>query len=164
MKVEGTSSLGVVDHNAIRSNQASIIGALLIAFVIDSVLVVGLVAGLMLLGAALGTTGFRWLYVGVLQPLGILRPDPIADNAAPHRFAQALGGGVLVAATLALALEAPILGWVLTWLVIGLAAVNLILGFCAGCFAYYWLARWRIPGFAESPPGDIFPGLRPPRV
>ena len=164
MNVDRTSGLGIVDHNAIRSNQASIIGALLIAFLIDSALVVGLVAALMLLGAVLGTTAFRWLYVGVLQPLHLVRPDPAPDHAAPHRFAQGLGGSFLAAATLALALETSIVGWGLTWMVIGLAAVNLFLGFCVGCFVYYWLARWHMPGFVHSPPGDIFPGLRPPRA
>ena len=164
MNVDGTSVSGMVDHNALRSNQAVIIGALLVAFVIDSTLIVGLVAALMLLGAALGTPAFRWVYVGVLRPLRLVRPDPIPDHAAPHRFAQGLGGSFLVVASLTLALGSSLVGWGLAWLVIGLAAVNLFLGFCAGCFVYYWLSRWNIPGFAHSPPVDVFPGLRPPRA
>lgn len=162
--MQGAEVTGMIDHAALRSNQAMIIGTLLIAFVTDAVLLVGLVAALMIVGTALGTQGFRWVYVGVLRRLGLVRPDPIADHAAPHRFAQGLGGAFLVAAGLALALSAPVVGWALAWLVILLAAVNLFLGFCAGCFVYYWLARWRVPGFAHSPPAGTFPGLRPPRL
>lgn len=154
----------MVDHAALRSNQAMIIVALLVAFVTDSVLLVGLVAFLMLAGTALGTQAFRWVYVGALKPLRLVRPDPIPDHAAPHRFAQGLGGAFLVAAGLALVLAAPVVGWALAWLVVVLAAVNLFLGFCAGCFVYYWLARWRFPGFSHAPPAGTFPGLRPPRA
>lgn len=153
---------GVVDHAALRSNQAVIIGALVTAFVSDSVLLAGLVAALMLIGTALRTQAFRWVYVGLLRPLRLVRPDLVPDHPAPHRFAQGLGGVFLAAAVLALVLSASALGWALVWLVIALAAVNLFLGFCAGCFVYYWLARWRVPGFSHSPPGDSFPGLRPP--
>jgi hypothetical protein len=42
---------------------------------------------------------------------------------------------------LAFALGAPVLGWALTGVVVALAAVNLFLGFCAGCFMYYQLGR-----------------------
>ena len=34
-----------------------------------------------------------------------------------------------------------VLGWLLVGVVIALAAVNLFLGFCLGCFMYYQLAR-----------------------
>jgi hypothetical protein len=152
-----------VDHAALRSNQAVIIVALVVAFVGDLVLLAGLVAALMLVGTALRTQAFRWLYAGVLRPLRLARPDPVPDHPAPHRFAQGLGGVFLAVAVLALVLSAPVVGWALVWLVIALAAVNLFLGFCAGCFVYYWLARWRVPGFSHSPPANTFPGLRPPR-
>jgi hypothetical protein len=156
--------MGMVDHAALRSNQAMIIVTLLVAFVVDAVLLVGLVAGLMLAGTALGTQAFRWVYVGALKPSRLVRPDPVPDHTAPHRFAQGLGGAFLVAAGLALVLAAPLVGWALVWLVMVLAAVNLLLGFCVGCFVYYWLARWRMPGFSHAPPAGTFPGLRPPRV
>ncbi|MEE8390684.1 MAG: DUF4395 family protein [Anaerolineae bacterium] len=158
-----TKPLEMVDHAAIRSNQAVLIGTLLLAFVSDAVVLVALVAALMLVGTALRTQAFRWVYVGILRPLRLVRPDPIPDHPAPHHFAQGLGGLFLGAGAGALMLTAPVIGWGLVWLVIALAAVNLFLGFCVGCFVYYWLARWRIPGFAHSPPADVFPGLRPPR-
>jgi sterol desaturase/sphingolipid hydroxylase (fatty acid hydroxylase superfamily) len=154
-------AIEMVDHAALRSNQAMIMATLLVAFVTDSALLVGLVAALMIVGTALGTQGFRWVYAGVLRPLRVVRPDPVPDHTAPHRFAQGLGGVFLLAAGLALALSASIVGWALAWLVILLAALNLFLGFCAGCFVYYWLSRWRIPGFTHAPPAGTFPGLRP---
>ncbi len=50
------------------------------------------------------------------------------------------------------------------WLVAALAALNLFVGFCAGCFMYYMLARLRVPGFSKAPPASAsFPGLRPGR-
>ena len=33
------------------------------------------------------------------------------------------------------------LGWVLAWLVVALALVNILLGFCMGCFIYFQLGR-----------------------
>ncbi len=162
--MEASTLKHMVDHAALRSNQALIMGALLLAFVSNWGLVVALVAALMLVGTALRTQAFRWAYVGVLRPLRLVRPEPIPDHAEPHRFAQGLGGLFLLAGTVALALASPIVGWALVWLVILLAAVNLSLGFCAGCFVYYWLARWDIPGFSHSPPAGTLPGMRPPRV
>jgi hypothetical protein len=153
----------VVDHAALRSNQAVIIAALLAAFVGDAAWLAALVGALMLIGAARRTPAFGWVYAGLLRPLRLVRPDPIPDHLAPHRFAQGLGGVFLAAGTLALALGGSVIGWGLIWLVIALAAVNLFLGFCAGCFVYYWLARWRAPGFTHTPPAGTFPGLRPPR-
>lgn len=40
-----------------------------------------------------------------------------------------------------LVLHLPVVGWVLAWIVMVLAAINLFLGFCAGCFMYYQLER-----------------------
>jgi hypothetical protein len=56
---------------------------------------------------------------------------------------------------------ATALGWGLVWLVIALAALNLFVGFCAGCAVYYWLNRLDIPGFVKAPPEGTFPGMRP---
>ncbi|MCA9974174.1 MAG: DUF4395 family protein, partial [Anaerolineales bacterium] len=44
-----------------------------------------------------------------------------------------------------------IIGWTLAWVVVGLAALNLFLGFCAGCFVYYQLTRLGVPGFTRRP-------------
>ncbi len=46
-------------------------------------------------------------------------------------------------------------------MVIVLAAINIVGGFCAGCAIYYWLHRLRIPGFVQAPPAGIAIGMRP---
>jgi membrane protein DedA with SNARE-associated domain len=46
-----------------------------------------------------------------------------------------------VLSTAALLLGLPLLGWALAGIVVALAAINLFLGFCLGCFIYYQLGR-----------------------
>jgi hypothetical protein len=94
---------------------------------------------------------FQWIYRSILKPAGLVKPDVIEDNPEPHRFAQGFGGTVLAAGVIALFLGQSLLGWALVWLVIALAALNLFLGFCAGCFVYYQLNRLGVPGFRYSP-------------
>ncbi len=65
------------------------------------------------------------------------------DDPAPHRFAQGVGAVFLIVATLVLFLtKATVVGWTLDLIVFVLAAINLTVGFCAGCFVYYHLGRW----------------------
>lgn len=155
------AALAKVDHAALRVNQATIIALAVVGFVLDAPWLVVLVATVMTMGTALRQPGFRPLYASLLKPLGLIRPDVIADNAEPHVFAQGLGAAFLWGAGLALFGGAGVLGWALTWLVIALAALNLFAGFCAGCFVYYWLARLKTPGFLKTPPTGTFPGLKP---
>lgn len=115
----------------------------------------------MLLGTALKRPVFGFIYTRGLKPLGWVKPDVIADNPEPHRFAQGFGGTVLVIANLLFLLSASTAGWVLVWLVIALAALNLFVGFCTGCAVYYWLNRLNVSGFKKSPPDGTFPGMRP---
>ncbi len=48
---------------------------------------------------------------------------------------------VLIAATTALWFGTHLLGWAPALLVIALAAVNLLFGFCTGCFIFFQLQR-----------------------
>ncbi len=152
-----------VDHSALRTNQAVIIILLIAAFILNGPWVVAFVAAVMLAGAALHQPGFKVVYAGFLKPHGIVKPDVIEDNLQPHVFAQGLGGFVLVLSIAGFLLGSPIVGWAWAWLVVALAALNLFLGFCAGCFVYYWLSRLHIPGFAAQPLPGTFPGMRPHR-
>lgn len=137
-----------VDQNALKSNQAFIISFLLIAFVADLWPLVTFVALVMLVGTAVPSLAlFQQIYRQLLRPLGIVEANVIADNPEPHRFAQGMGGTVLAAATVAFLVGYATAGWALAWLVIALAALNLFLGFCAGCFIYYQLNRLGVPGF-----------------
>lgn len=131
-----------VDTTALKFNQASIIALTLLGFVLDQpylVLFVGLVmaAGTLFPQAAF----FKQIYLTLLKPNDILRANVIDDDSAPHQFAQGIGALFLLASTVSLLLDAPALGWSLAWIVIILAAVNLFLNFCAGCFMYYQLDR-----------------------
>lgn len=146
------AALRKVDHSALRTNQAFIIGLLILAFVLNLWPIVAFVAAVMLIGTVLPQVGlFKLMYKYVFKPLKIVKPDVKIDNPEPHRFAQGFGGAVVAGGALALALALPTVGWALAWLVIVLAAANLFLGFCAGCFMYYQFNRIGVPGFKVAP-------------
>src|SRR5437868_15540568 len=117
-----------VDLTALKVNQAGIITTVLVAtagsvFIslfawLIPLLALVLIAGTFWPSAAV----FKQLYFRVLKPRGTLRPAVVDDNPAPHNFAQAFGGVVLVIATLLL-IVAPVLGFVLALLVALLALV-----------------------------------------
>lgn len=141
-----------VDQNALRTNQALIILFLLVAFVLDIPALVIFIAAVMVIGALFPSARlFVLVYKHVLKPAGIIKPDVIEDNPEPHRFAMGLGGIVTTAASVALLAGVTALGWGLAFLVVGLAALNLFAGFCAGCFVYYQLNKLGVPGFDRAP-------------
>lgn len=140
-----------VDQTTLKVNQAFIISLLILAFVLSNVWLVAFVAGVMLLGTAVPSLSlFKAVYLKVLKPAGIVKPNVIVDNPEPHRFAQGFGGVVLLGALAALWGGLTTLGWALVGLVVLLASLNLFLGFCAGCFVYYQLNRLGVPGFSHS--------------
>lgn len=154
-------TLQKVDHAALRVNQTFIIGLSVIAFLLNFPWLALLVALVMAYGTARRQPGFQVAYTGLLKPRGWVKPDVINDNSEPHVFAQGFGAVVLASAAAALFLNAPGVGWALVWLVVTLAALNLFVGFCAGCAVYYWLNRLHLPGFAKAPPEGTWPGMKP---
>ena len=150
-----------IDHSALRTNQAMIIAILLAAFVGGAPVLVIMVGVIMLFGTALGKPGFLPV-VRALRALGKFPPDVILDHLEPHRFAQGLGAVVLSAATVFFFMGLSILAWLLVWMVVALAGLNLFGGFCVGCAFYYWLNRLGVPGFSQVPPPGALPGRRPP--
>lgn len=131
-----------VDQTALRFNQASIILLLVAAFLLDAVWLVAFVAVVMLVGSIWPQAGlFKQLYARALKPAGVLKAHVIDDDPQPHLFAQGLGGIFLALSTVTLWFGLPIVGWTLAAVVIALAAINLFLGFCLGCFIYYQLGR-----------------------
>ncbi len=131
-----------VDQTALRLNQASIITLLVLAFLLNSWPLVAFVGLVMLVGTLAPKAGlFKLIYARVLKPLGLLKPQVVPDDPRPHLFAQGVGAVFLLASTLALLAGASVAGWLLAGIVVVLAAVNLVLGFCVGCFMYYQLAR-----------------------
>jgi molybdopterin converting factor small subunit len=142
-----------VDHTALKVNQAFIIALLIGAFIANSPWLVAFVAAVMLIGTIWPQAAlFKAVYTYGLKRAGWLKPHAIPDNPEPHLFAQGLGGVFLALSSVALiGLNNPVVGWALAWLVVGLAALNLFAGFCAGCFVYYQLNRLHVPGFTASP-------------
>ena len=137
-----TNQTSIVDYSALRVNQALIIALLALAFLLNQPWLVVIVAAVMWIGTLVPRAGlFKLFYKHVLKPLRLVRPAPKPDDPAPHLFAQGVGALFLTAGSLALLAGASVLGWLLVGVVIALAAVNLFLGFCLGCFMYYQLAR-----------------------
>jgi molybdopterin converting factor small subunit len=155
-------SLKALDHSAMKTSMAIRLGLLLAAFVTDAPWLVAVVSLLMLFGTLRGRTDFIFAYRALLR-VGWITPDLIPDNPEPHRFSLGIGGIFLAGGTLAFLAGYPTAGWLLTWIVIGLSALNLFAGFCVGCAAYYWLNRVGLPGFVKTPPHGIKPGQRPGR-
>jgi hypothetical protein len=137
-----------VDHTAIRFTQFWVVAFSLLAFITGaSLLVLALALVLAFSAAQPEHAPFRQVYVTQLRPRGWLKPDVRADDPAPHRFAQAVGATVLGLSFILLAVGAAPAGWGLDLLVTFLAALNLTIGFCAGCFLFYQLRRLHLlPG------------------
>jgi hypothetical protein len=141
-----------VDNSVIRINMIFTIGLLLLAFILDAPWLAAIVAVVNFVAALHPPFGlWRATYNLILKPLGLVKPDPVIDNPEPHRFSQGLGSIFVGIGVLALYAGANALGWAFVWLVIGLAAINLFLHFCVGCFMYYQLNRLGVPGFRYRP-------------
>jgi hypothetical protein len=137
---------GMVDHSALKVNQAGIVVTVLVAF-LGSLFYWPLVGLIPVLAIVLivGTidpqlAAFKQLYFLFLKPRGVVRPRPVVDSPAPHNFAQGMGGAVAAIASLAL-LFWPAAGLTLALLVAILAFVNLAFSYCVGCQIYYQLGK-----------------------
>jgi hypothetical protein len=150
-----------IDHSAIKMNQITIIVLSILAFIINALWIVILVAVVMLAGVIRKAPGFDFVYKYVLRPAKLVKPDILDDHPEPHRFAQLLGGLFMTAGAISLYTGLAGVGWGLVWLVIVLAALNAFAGFCVGCAFYYWLSQLKIPGFTKQPPAGSTPGMRP---
>ena len=95
------------------------------------------------IGAVAGIqhTPYSWLFKTFLRPrLG--KPAELED-AAPPRFAQAVGLGFGVVALIGYAAGADLLGTVATGFALAAAFLNAAFGFCLGCEVYLLLQRAR---------------------
>ena len=147
MSPKAKESGPIVDVNALRTNQALIVLFVVFAFVLGStagVWVILAVSASLAIGAAFPGKGpFQSFYRHVLLPTGIVRPQRRPDDPAQHRFAQGMGAAVLLLAAIALFAGVDVLGWTLAFIVVTLALVNLLFGFCAGCFVFLQINRFR---------------------
>lgn len=137
----------MVDQNALRTNQVVIVATVAVAFLLGperGLWLIALLASCMAIGVASPGNGpIQLLYRKVLAPSGIVKPNRELGSSAPHRFAQAMGTVCLAVAALLLGLGFDVAGWLLSFVVLALALVNLLFGFCAGCFVYLQLGRMR---------------------
>jgi hypothetical protein len=157
-----TTNLETLDHSAMKTSMAVRLGLLFAAFVADTPWLVAIISLLMLIGTVRGHPDFEFVY-RALRRMGWVSPDLVPDNPEPHRFSLGIGGVFLASGTLAFLAGVPAVGWALTWIVIGLSALNLFGGFCVGCAVYYWFNRVGLPGFVKPPIPGVFPGRRPGR-
>jgi len=131
-----------VDTTALKFNQASIITVTLLGFLFNQPYLVLLVGVVLAIGTIAPEAAlFKQIYLKLLKPNNLLKANVIDDDPAPHQFAQGVGALFLLASSALLLFNSALIGWILAWIVIVLAAVNLFFNFCAGCFVYYQLDR-----------------------
>lgn len=127
----------MVDRRQPRLGQAITGATLLAGFVLNAPVVLPVVG--LLLGAA-AILGPRFNpYAALfrfLRRVGLLGPPREWEEAAPPRFANALGLVFLTAATVAAALGASWVAWGLGLLVSALALLSAATGLCVGCELY----------------------------
>lgn len=140
----------VIDSRAPRVNQVVVGIVTLVAIVTGWWPLVGLMALQLIVGL---TFGREWclacvLYFEVVQPR--IGEGPIED-ARPPRFANVVGAIFLSVSTLAFAIGAATVGYVLAGMVAALAFLAATTGFCVGCEIYKVMAHVRgiRPGSVE---------------
>ncbi len=141
-----------VDQTGLKTGQALTIILLIAAFILQSPLLVALVALAQLLGA-LDTSfaPYRLFYQYVVKASGLVKPNVQMDNPEPHRFAMLVGALFNGTATVLLLAGVPTVAWVLVGIVVVLANLNFWVNFCAGCWMYYQFNRLGVPGFTKAP-------------
>lgn len=139
--IAGGKRIGRVDQNALKANQAMIVLLSVLAFLSNLPILIVFVAVIMILGTLTRKPGFDFIYKKALIPLKLLKTNIIEDDPAAHRFAQAVGVLFLAFALISFFFSQYALGWVFTWIVIALAFINLVSGFCLGCTIYFWAQR-----------------------
>lgn len=142
------SEVRKLDQNGLKTGQVLTILLLIVAFVLDTWILVAFVAVAQLLGALdVPFAPYRVIYKSVIRPSGLVKPRIEQDNPEPHRFAMLIGAIFNGVATLLLLANIAVIPWVLVAIVIALANLNFWAGFCLGCWMYYQFARLGLPGF-----------------
>ncbi len=145
-------TIAKVDQSGLKTGQALTIGLLILAFVINSWVLVAFVGLAQLLGGLDAPFApYRLFYQHVMKRSGLVKPRIENDNPEPHRFAMLVGAVFNAAATLALLAGLPVLGWLLVAIVVVLANLNFWANFCLGCWMYYQFNRLGVPGFTKAP-------------
>lgn len=134
-----------IDPRAPRFNQGIVGVGALAAYLFDAPLVLPILALALAAGAFLGPQAnpLAILWRRVVVPALKLGPPKAPKEAAPVRFAMAVGLGFLAAASaLLLTGTLPALGWALALVVAALALLAAITDICVGCEIYVLIVRW----------------------
>jgi len=141
--MRSTETPAPIDPRGPRTNQAVLSVALVIGFMFGARWVAPVFALVLFLGAAFGPSYgpvLRFFQV-VIKPR--LDPPSELEDPRPPRFAASVGVAFLSASSVAFAMGAGTVGWVLTLIVAALAALAAISGICVGCEMYVLLVRLR---------------------
>ena len=133
----------MVDPRQPRLGQAITGIVALTGYLLDVPLVLPVLATILGAASLLGPSAnpYAWLFRG-LRRAGVVGPPRELEEAAPPRFANAIGFVVLSAAAVArYALELSWLAWGLALLVSALALLAALTGLCLGCELYVWARR-----------------------
>lgn len=104
------------------------------------------------MGAILGPSmqPYGWLFKILVRPR--LKPPAHMEDALPPQFAQAIGLGFALAASISMLFAWTLGVWVFAGFALFAAALNAIFGFCLGCEIYLRIQRF-LPQSA-IPPGQ----------
>jgi hypothetical protein len=132
----------VIDSRAPRFNQGAIGSLALLAFLLGLEWLPAVLAAQLAVGLTFG----RQYCLPCLIYFELVQPrfgEGHIEDSRPPRFANMIGIAFLGGATLAFALDAATVGWVLTLIVAALALLAAVSGVCMGCEAYRLSARLR---------------------
>ena len=141
------------DLSALKFNAISVVFGSMFALIFTLPLLTLLLGSAMLIGA-------RWPHLSPLRaayralgPALELQPDIVDEDPRAHHFAQGVGGSFLLASGISTLAGWPILGAVLSLIVIALAALNLGTRICVGCLMYYQYRRlqWALHARTTGP-------------
>ena len=146
-----TVALRKVDHSGLKTGQAITIVLLLLGFVLNSPLLVAIVAAARFLAAIDSPYApYRLIYQRIVKLSGLVKLYVINDNFELYRFAMGVGAIFNTVATILLLAGAATPAWVLVWIVIALANLNFWINLCVGCLMYYQLNKLGVPGFTHT--------------
>lgn len=105
------------------------------------VVLLGVQAVLFAVAAGLGVqrTPHAWVFRRFVRPR--LAPPQDLEDAAPPRFAQAVGLAFAVVGLLGYSFGATLVGAIATGFALAAALLNAVLGLCLGCEAYLLIRR-----------------------
>jgi len=90
--MDDQGNISQIDHSALRTNQAFVIGLLLLAFILDSIILVVFVCLVMVLGTAIPRLSlFIQIYRWILKPAGLVKADVMVEILSPIDLPKASG-------------------------------------------------------------------------